>query len=136
MQIHNPPTLGTVPPKFAAIYSHAVETQLNGCRQLNISGQVGVSPSGDLDSEFDGQFVQALKNVEAALASAKMTTDNIVKVTYYLTRRQDIDTLVQLRSELWNGVRPAVTVVLVAGLANADWFVEVDVVAQEESSAA
>ena len=133
MKIHNPETMRTIPEPFASIYSHAIETQLHGARQLYISGQVGVSPSGDTPDTFAGQFKQALTNVESVLASAKMTKHNIVKVTYYLTRRQDLDELVAIRSEVWHGVRPAVTVVLVAGLANEDWFVEVDVIAQEEN---
>jgi enamine deaminase RidA (YjgF/YER057c/UK114 family) len=133
MKIHNPPSMGTIPPKYAAIYSHAIETQLNGCRHLHISGQVGVPPSGELDAEFSGQLRQAMNNVETVLADANMTTKNIVKVTYYLTRRQDLDELVKIRSEVWHGVSPAVTVVVVAGLVNPDWYIEVDVTAQEES---
>ncbi len=132
MKIHNPDQMRPIPEKFSAIYSHAVETQFEGGRQLYISGQVGVAPSGDVSSEFSKQFTQALRNVEVILETANMTTQNIVKVTYYLTRRQDLDELVNLRSELWQGVRPAVTVVLVAGLADENWHVEVDVIAQKE----
>ena len=93
---------------------------------------MGVHPSGTLAPTFSGQFRQALKNVEAILESANMTTRNIVKVTYYLTRRQDLDELVDIRIDEWHGVRPAVTVVLVSGLVREDWFIEVDVTAQEE----
>lgn len=134
IKIYNPTSLGIIPEPFAAIYSHAVETQGLGGRQLFISGQVGASPTDNLDSTFAGQLTQALKNVETILASVGMTTRNIVKVTYYLTRRQDLDELVKLRSELWHGIRPAVTVVLVAGLANPDWLIEVDAIAHEEAS--
>lgn len=132
MKIQNPVTMGIIPDKYAAIYSHAIETQFQGGRQLHISGQVGVSPIGELDAEFSGQLVQALKNVETILADADMTTRNIVKVTYYLTRRQDLDTLIKVRSEMWYGVRPAVTVVVVDSLVNPDWYIEVDVIAHAE----
>jgi len=129
---HNPDTMRTIPEPFASIYSHAVETQFNGYRQLFISGQIGVASFGETSITFRGQFAQALKNVETILSSADMDVQDIVKVTYYLTRKQDLDELVQMRTELWHGVRPAVTVVIVAGLADEAWFVEVDVTAQKQ----
>ncbi len=33
---------------------------------------------------------------------------------------------------VWKGVRPAVTVLIVDGLVNPDWLIEVDVIAQLE----
>ena len=35
-------------------------------------------------------------------------------------------------STVWKGVRPAVTVLIVDGLVNPDWLIEVDVIAQPE----
>lgn len=136
MKVHNPSTVSPVPEKFAAIYSHAIETQLHGCRQLHISGQVGGTADGVFGETFAEQFTQAIKNVEAILAAADMSTDHIVKVVYYLTRREDLSELVKLRQELWYGVNPAVTTLLVAGLFEPDWYIEVDVVAIVEASEA
>ncbi|MEO1667194.1 MAG: RidA family protein [Chloroflexota bacterium] len=129
MKIHNPPSLGEVVPPYNDIYSHGIETHYTNGRQLYISGQVGTPVDGDLSPDFAEQLKQAILNVETVLASANMGKQHIVKVTYYLTRRQDLQALLDVRMSLWQGVRPAVTVVLVSGLVNPDWLIEVDVIA-------
>jgi|GEM_PF-320746 len=134
MKLHNPDSLRSVGETFSPIYSHAVETRILSSRQLFISGQVGVSASGELGDGFGGQLTQALKNVEAILESADMATSNIVKVVYYLTRPEDLEELSEIRTGLWYGIRPAVTTLIVARLAHEDWLVEVEVLAQEEQS--
>jgi enamine deaminase RidA (YjgF/YER057c/UK114 family) len=53
--------------------------------------------------------------------------DNRVRV-----RREDMDALVEVRKEVLDGVRPAITTVFVAGLVSPDWLVEVEVVACAE----
>ncbi len=62
-----------------------------------------------------------------------MTFMDIVKMSFLLVRRDDMDVLVEIRKELLDGVRPAITTVfvagLVAGLVGPDWLVEVEVVA-------
>ena len=55
-----------------------------------------------------------------------------VKMSFFLTRREDMATLVEVRKEMLDGVRPAITTVFVAGLVSPDWLVEVEVVACAE----
>jgi enamine deaminase RidA (YjgF/YER057c/UK114 family) len=105
-----------------------VETRA-GARILHVSGQVGQTPEGDLAADFRGQCKQALLNVSSVLRAANMTLTDIVKMSFYLVRREDMDTLVEVRKELLDGVRPAITTVFVAGLVSPDWLVEVEVVA-------
>ena len=50
-------------------------------------------------------------------------------MSFYLVRREDMGALVEVRKELLDGVRPAITTLFVAGLVSPDWLVEVDVVA-------
>jgi enamine deaminase RidA (YjgF/YER057c/UK114 family) len=125
MQRHNPvPIL----PAYEAVYAHGVEVAA-GARTLFVSGQVGVDRDGrTVDGGFDAQCVQAIANVEAVLASANMALTDIVKVTIYLTRREDIPRLRDVRAARL-AVAPAVTMVLVAGLHDPDWLVEIEAVA-------
>lgn len=116
---------------YHGIYAHAVETAA-GSRVLRVSGQVGQSPEGILPPDFRGQCKQALLNVETILTRAGMSFSDIVKMNFYLVRREDMSTLVEVRKELLDGVRPAITTVFVAGLVSEDWLVEVDVVACAE----
>jgi enamine deaminase RidA (YjgF/YER057c/UK114 family) len=122
---HNP--FPVVDP-YHGIYAYGVETRA-GARTLHASGQVGVPPEGPLPIDFYGQCKQAILNVEAVLQEANMTLSDIVKMSFYLVRREDMEALLQVRKELLDGVRPAITTLFVAGLVSPDWLVEVEVVA-------
>lgn len=117
-----------VNPPFHGIYAHGVETPA-GARVLHVSGQVGRSPEGELAADFDGQCRQALLNLESVLRDADMTFADIVKMSFFLTRREDMAALVEVRKAMLDGVRPAITTVFVAGLVSPDWLVEVEAVA-------
>jgi enamine deaminase RidA (YjgF/YER057c/UK114 family) len=121
---HDPFPVGA---PYRGIYAHGVETRA-GARMLHVSGQVGPSPEGHLAPDFRGQCKQAILNVFSVLAAADMTPTDIVKMCFYLVRREDMDALVEVRKELLDGVRPAITTLFVAGLVSPDWLVEVDVV--------
>lgn len=125
MKRHNPvPIL----PAYESVFAHGVEVP-PGARTLYVSGQVGVDGGGrTVEGGFDAQCVQAIANVEAVLASAGMALANTVKVTIYLTRREDIAPLRAVRAERL-AVAPAVTMVLVAGLHDPRWLVEIEAVA-------
>jgi 2-iminobutanoate/2-iminopropanoate deaminase len=127
LQSHNPATVWPVPPEFRAIYSHAAEAR-GFERMLFISGQFGVAPDGSLAAEFERQCAQA--NVEALLAAAGMGRTNIVKLTYLVTRNSDLPALGKLRRERWaSSEAPAVTAMVVAGLARPDYLIEIEAVA-------
>jgi 2-iminobutanoate/2-iminopropanoate deaminase len=125
MKRHNPfPVLAS----YETIYAHAVEIPADS-RQLHISGQVGVNERGELATGgFEGQCAQAIGNIETILGSAGMSLEHIVKVTIFLTRREDLRALREVRSK-YLAVAPAVTVVLVAGLHDPDWLVEIEAIA-------
>ena len=113
---------------FHGIYAHGVEAPA-GARTLFISGQIGVAPGGALAADFEGQCRQALANLLAVLRSADMGFSDIVRMSFFLTRREDMAALVTVRKELLDGVRPAITTVFVAGLVSPDWLVEVEATA-------
>jgi enamine deaminase RidA (YjgF/YER057c/UK114 family) len=125
MKRHNPhPVL----PAYEAVFAHGVEVPA-AARTLFVSGQVGVDADGrTVAGGFEGQCRQAIANVEAVLGAAGMALADLVKVTIYLTRRDDIPRLRAVRAERL-AVAPAVTVVIVAGLHAEDWLVEIEAVA-------
>ena len=125
MKRHNPiPVL----PSYEAVYAHGVEVPASA-RTIHISGQVGVGGDGRLvEGGFEAQCRQAIANIEAVLASARMSLSDVVKVTVFLTRREDLPRLRDVRAT-YLAVAPAVTVVIVAGLHDPDWLVEIEAVA-------
>ena len=115
-------------PAYQAVFAHGVEVPA-GARTLFVSGQVGVDSDGrTAEGGFDAQCRQAIANVEAVLAAAGMALTDIVKVNIYLTRREDIPKLRDVRAERL-AVAPAVTMILVAGLHDPEWLVEIEAIA-------
>jgi 2-iminobutanoate/2-iminopropanoate deaminase len=131
---HNPASVWQVPDGFRSVYSHAVE--LKGAeRLLFISGQFGVAPDGKLSAEFASQCEQAMDNVEALLKAAGMTTADIAKLTYYVTRAADFPALVDIRRRRWaRNPAPSVTAIVVSALARAEYLIEIEAVAAAPST--
>ena len=121
---YNPSTI-TAP--FSG-YSHGVEGP-GSARWLHISGQVGVAANGQLAQGAEAQMEQAWRNIFAILESAGLTRQDLVKVTVYLTRTEDIGRYREMRDRMLEGAEPASTLLIVAGLASPDWLVEIEAVA-------
>jgi len=117
-----------VDPRYAGIYAHGVASE-GPARTVRVSGQIGIAPNGALATGFEPQCRQAIENVLRVLADASAAAEDIVKMTFFLTRREDMDSLVAVRRQLLAGVSPAITTVFVAGLVHPDWLIEVEATA-------
>jgi enamine deaminase RidA (YjgF/YER057c/UK114 family) len=121
---HNP---NTIAPAFSS-YSLGVEAPA-AARWLQVSGQVGVAPDGSLAQGAEAQMETAFRNLLAILGSAGMGPHDLVKVTVFLTRREDIGRYREVRDRMLAGATPASTLLLISGLADPDWLVEIEAVA-------
>jgi len=65
----------------------------------------------------------------AVLEDAGMTKKNIVKVTVYLTRPEDVTLYREIRDTNLEGHIAASTLLLISGLADPDWLVEIEAIA-------
>ncbi len=108
-------------------YASAVETS-TGCRMLHVSGQVGVNPDGALPQDVTAQHENAWRNVFALLQAANMDKQDIVDVTAIITDHGQIATYRVVRDRMLDGHQTASTLI-VAGLANPAWKVEIKVTA-------
>jgi len=70
-------------------YSHAVEVP-EGSRLLYISGEVGVLPDGTVPEGIEAQAEACWRNIIAILADAGMGVGDLVKITTYLVRPEDV----------------------------------------------
>lgn len=122
--IHNP--AGQAAPLGA--YSNGVCAPAGG-RWLHIAGQVGVQVDGLLAADFAAQAEAAWNNLIGVLADAGMASADLVKVTHYLVRADDLKEYSVVRSRHLGAARPASTLVIVQALARPEWLVEVDAVA-------
>ena len=118
---------GVFPP--GSRYSHAALIESGdggGGRRLVISGQVGVTPQGRLDHDPEAQIAQALANLGAILAAHGMGPRNVAKITVFLVDRELVPLWREARDAFFDGHAPASTLLLVAGLANPRFLVEVE----------
>jgi enamine deaminase RidA (YjgF/YER057c/UK114 family) len=121
---HDPPTIAAP----GSAYAHAVEVPA-GARWLLASGQVPVRPDGSVPDDFDGQYRQVWHNIDAILASAGMARADIIRMVTYVTSADHIGPARETRDALFAGLRVASTLVVVSGLANAKFMVEIEVTA-------
>ncbi len=121
---HNPTTIAAA----FSNYSLAVEAPAQA-RWLHVSGQVGVAPDGSLAEGAEAQMETAFRNVLAILGSAGMGPHDLVKVTVFLTRSEDVGLYRGVRDRMLAGATPASTLLVVAALANPDWLVEIEAIA-------
>jgi 2-iminobutanoate/2-iminopropanoate deaminase len=115
-------------PKPFSNYSQAVEIS-GGARILHIAGQVGVDVDGNIPAEERLQHELAWRNVLAILKSQDMTARHLVDCHVFITNPQSVGLYREIRDRMLEGARPAATLVVVAGLADPRFKVEVAAVA-------
>ncbi len=126
MKIHNPPTVAP-----GTGYSHGIELPPHA-RLLYLAGQLGVTPDGKLAPEIREQATQAWRNLGAVLQAAGMGYENLVKVTHFLVRREDIAVYREVRAQFLGKHAPASTLLVISALARPDALIEVEAVAAKE----
>ena len=127
MTVRIRPLTGDGSPPVQGSYPQAVEVT-TPTRWLYLSGQIPVAPDGTLAADFTGQCEQVWSNIETQLVAADMTLDNLVKVTTFLADRGDAFENRAIRLRRLAGRQPALTVI-VTGLFEAAWLVEIEAVA-------
>lgn len=98
---------------------------------------------GQVGSDFDGNLVgvgdagaqadQAMRNVAQLLAECESSVRDIVKITVYLVDPRHREDVYQVVGRHLKGVFPVSTGVVVAGLAQPEWLMEIDVIAVKSS---
>jgi 2-iminobutanoate/2-iminopropanoate deaminase len=123
MKIHNPPTLAP-----GTGYSHGIELPPNA-RLLYLAGQLGITADGKMAPDIKGQAEQAWRNLGAVLAAAGMGFENLVKLTHFLTRAEDVAAYREVRAKFLGSNAPASTLLVISALARPDALIEVEAVA-------
>jgi 2-iminobutanoate/2-iminopropanoate deaminase len=109
-------------------YSDAIETAPN-LRWLHTSGTPGLETDGNLPSDITGQSEVAWKHILRMLEQAGMIVADVVKVTQYLTRTEDIPAYAKVRTRFLGDSRPASMLLVVNQLVRPEFLVEIEVIA-------
>ena len=98
-----------------------------------VGGQNAVNSSGEIIGKADigEQAEQIFKNLEIALSAAGARLENVVKWNVYLVQGQSPQPAFEVFRRVWGNRTnpPLVTVLVVSGLANPDFLLEIDAIA-------
>ena len=113
-------------------FSQIVMTQGSG-KTIYIGGQDAVNEKREIVGKDDisEQTEQVMKNLQLALSACGATFDNLVKLSIYVVQGQNLYGAFQASQKFFSNLQnpPAISVLIVAGLANPDFLVEIDATA-------
>lgn len=110
------------------MYSHGVVIP-PGSRVLVTAGQVGVAKDGSIPRDFASQAENTWYNLSLILQDNKMTMNDVVKINHFLTDAANITVYRGIYAKYLGQVRPASTLLIVAGLARPELLLEVEIIA-------
>lgn len=102
-------------------YSRAVRVG----NQVHVAGTCAQPPNVEGVDAY-GQAVDALNTIVAALAEAGARTEDVVRTRLYVTDINDTDSVMKAHGEVFGSIRPAATLVQIAGLINPSLVVEIE----------
>ncbi len=109
-------------------YSDAVEAAPNQ-RWLFTAGTPGMDAAGDLPDDITAQAELAWGHILTMLDRAGMSVGDLVKITQYLTRAEDIPAYAKVRARMLGAARPASMLMVVAALPRPQFLLEIEAVA-------
>lgn len=94
---------------------------------LFIAGQTAVDAQGNIvgKGDIEAQAKQVFENLSAVLKEVGGSVDNLVMTTTYITDRQYREGYNRVRQQYYKKSQPTSTLVIVTGLANPDYLIEI-----------
>jgi len=111
---------GTSPYEPVIGFSRAVRVG----RHVMVSG---TGPVGADDASATEQTEQCLTIIAGVLKEAGTSFEHVVRTRIYITDREDWEAIGRVHGKFFSIVRPAATMVVVAGLIDPRWKVEIEV---------
>jgi enamine deaminase RidA (YjgF/YER057c/UK114 family) len=93
---------------------------------LVVAGTAPIVPGGDPPADAYGQAKRCLEIMVEALGALGAGPEQVVRTRSYLTRAADWEAVGRAHGEVFGAARPAATMVVVAGLLDPRWLVEME----------
>jgi len=117
--------------KYASL-SQIITTQGSG-KTIYIGGQNSVNANREIigKGSIQEQSEQAMQNIQTALMACGATFENVVKLSIYIVQGQNVYGTFQASQKFMSGLEnpPTISVLIVAGLANPEFLIEIDAIA-------
>ena len=94
--------------------------------RIVVSGTGPVVPDGRCPDDAGAQARRCFEIIAAALEEAGASLADVVRTRMYITSADVADAVGAVHGELFRDVRPAATMVVVAGLLDPAWKVEIE----------
>jgi enamine deaminase RidA (YjgF/YER057c/UK114 family) len=91
-----------------------------------VAGTAPIWPDGSCDPDPGAQAARCLEIILAALAEAGATPEQVVRTRMYLVDPADWEAVGRAHGEVFAEVRPVATMVVVAGLLDPRWRIEME----------
>ena len=109
----------------------SLATLAEGERILHVSGQVPIDAEGNTvgKGDIEAQAAQAIQNIRTLVEEAGGSLSDVCRIVVFGTSRECLPKVMEVRRRLLTEPYPATTTVVVTGLANPDWLVEIEATA-------
>jgi 2-iminobutanoate/2-iminopropanoate deaminase len=109
-------------------YSHGLLVP-PGASLLVTSGQLGIGTDDVIPADVTGQAELCFEAIKAILAEANMSFADVIRISGFVTRREDFPAYMAVRDLYTQTPLPVSTLLIVGGFTRAEFLVEVEVTA-------
>ncbi len=100
-----------------------------GASLLVTSGQLGIALDDTVPSDVTGQAELCFEAIGAILADAGMSFADVIRISGFVTRREDFPAYMAVRDRYTQEPKPVSTLIIVSGFTRPELLVEVEVTA-------
>ncbi|MCM2473292.1 RidA family protein [Rhizobium sp. CG5] len=123
-QVFNPPSVR----RPFGHYNHGLLVPA-AASLLVTSGQLGIRPDDTVPDDVTSQAELCFEAIKAILEEAEMTFADVIRISGFVTKREDFAPYMAVRDRYTLDPKPVSTLIIVSGFTCAEFLVEVEVTA-------